>query len=165
MSIKEFHLFHGAVLTKLIRSGKPVSLSLIETKPEDSWAAYTINDEVDIFMKYSTSPHFLKRGEGGYSWVFVFNPDQLGQLKGIKAKRPVYIALVCGHKSVKQGRMEICFLNPAEIVQVLDFENATQQSITVRYNTSAKKFRVVQEREEKFLVSLNELDSWEIPGR
>lgn len=165
MSIKEFHLFHGAVLAKLIRSGKPISLSLIETKPEDSWAAYTINDEVDIFMKHSTSPHELKRNDGGYSWVFVFNSDQLAQLKEIQKKRPVYIALICGHKSVKAGRMEICYLNPEEVCEVLDFESTEQQSITVRYNTGAKKFRVIQGREEKLMISLNELDAWDIPGR
>lgn len=33
MSVKEFELFHGAVLTKLLRSEKPVALRLIETRP------------------------------------------------------------------------------------------------------------------------------------
>lgn len=33
MPIKQFELFHGAVLTKLVRGGGKVKLTLIETRP------------------------------------------------------------------------------------------------------------------------------------
>lgn len=165
MSIKEFELFHGAILTKLIRSDRPISLSMFETKPDDTWASYTINDAVDIYVKHSTASRKISRGEGGFSWTFGFSPEHVAQIKEIQKKRPVYVALVCGHKSVKEGRMEICFLNPGKVLEVIDFDSANSQSITVRYNTGAKKLRVYQERKVEVMVSLNELDSWEIPGR
>jgi hypothetical protein len=31
MSVREFELYHGAVLTKILRSEKPVALRLVET--------------------------------------------------------------------------------------------------------------------------------------
>ena len=162
MSIKEFELFHGAVLTKLVRNDRPISLSMIETKPEDSWAVYTINDEVNIFIKHSTTSRLINRGKGGFSWTFAFNVENLAKLKG---ERPTYIALVCGHKSVKDSRMEICFLSPFQVEQVIDFDRGTSQSITIRYITGAKKLRVFQGRKVGIMISLNDLDKWEIPGR
>lgn len=165
MSIKEFHLFHGAVLAKLIRSGKPISLSMIETKPDDAWASYTINMAEEIYIKHSATPRANSRGEGGYSWTFVFSPGHISQLNKIQRERPLNIALVCGHKSIKDERMEICFLKPEDVAQVIDFEELASQSVTVRYVNGAKKLRVFQERKVEVMVSLNELDKWEIPGR
>jgi hypothetical protein len=48
MAIRQFELFHGAVLTKLVRRGQRVALTMIETSPNDPWAVYTINDAVDV---------------------------------------------------------------------------------------------------------------------
>lgn len=165
MSIKEFELFHGAVLTKLIRSDKSINLSMFETKLDDAWAAYTVNDAADIYIKHSLASRPRKKDEGGFSWTFIFNSEHIAQIKEIQIKRPVYIALVCGHKSIKEDRMEICFLDPDKVFDVLDFESTGTQSITVRYNAGAKKLRIYQERKPDVLVALNELDKWEIPGR
>lgn len=38
VSIREFELFHGAALTKIVRAERPVTLRLIETRPDDAWA-------------------------------------------------------------------------------------------------------------------------------
>jgi hypothetical protein len=35
MSVHEFELFHGIVLTKLIRSDRPITLRMFETKPSE----------------------------------------------------------------------------------------------------------------------------------
>jgi len=45
MPIQQFHLFHGAVLAKLMRSGRPVGLTMIETRGE-AWSSYRVNDEL-----------------------------------------------------------------------------------------------------------------------
>jgi len=138
---------------------------MIETKPDDAWASYTINVAVDIYIKHSTASRKITRGDGGFSWTFSFSPEHILQIKEIQNRRPIYIALVCGHKSIKESRMEVCFLNPERVRQVIDFENINTQSITVRYNTGAKKLRVYQERRVEVMAPLNELDSWDIPGR
>lgn len=52
MAIKEFELFHGAVLAKLLRSNEPITLCLIERSERDPWASYRINDACSIYIKY-----------------------------------------------------------------------------------------------------------------
>jgi hypothetical protein len=162
MSIKEFELFHGAILNKLVRNEKPITLRLIETRFDDS-RVYTINDVVELYVKHSISPRKLTRGEGGYSWTFSFNTEHLNQIRELKKKKPTYLVLVCAHRDVKEARTESCLINLSEHPDLLSLEVGDQQSITVKWTPGAKKLRIFQDRQEKFLLPLNALDNWDIP--
>ena len=118
MTIKQFELFHGAVLAKVVRD-RPVALRMIETRPGEAWAVYTINDAVDLFLKHSTSARTLTREPGGFSWQFAFSPEQVNQIHERQVSRQVYVALVCGQSDVKQGKMQICFLHPDQLAQLI----------------------------------------------
>ena len=72
--------------------------------------------------------------------------------------------LVLRLKNTKQGRIEICFINHDDIPAVLELDNVDIQSVTVRYITGAKKFRVLLNRKEKLLIPLNAIERWIIPG-
>ena len=50
MSINDYELFNGAVLNKLIRKGKPVKIDIF---PSSSNNAFTVNDKVGLYIKYS----------------------------------------------------------------------------------------------------------------
>ena len=163
MPIKDFELFHGVVLTRLVRSDKPLTLRMIETN-DDSWGVYKINDEIELFIKHSASPRKLSRGKGGWSWVFHFSFEHIKLLKEIQTSRPVYIALVCGRKDIKRGRMEICFLEPDDFSQVIDLDTLEAQSVTIRLSTGARNFRAFLDRKEIPLSSLNAIDRWQVPG-
>ena len=157
-------LFHGAVLTKLLRSDRPVSLRLVEKHAgAATWSTYTINDEVNLFIAHSKAGRTVQRDGGGTSWSFVFSPNQLRQLNPANAGRPVYAALVCGGATLRTGPMQVCLLEPAQLAELLDF-TATQQGITVRKPQRRGQFRIFKDREERFLVPLSRLDTWEIPG-
>jgi len=162
MSIKDYELFHGVVLTRLVRSDKPLTLRMIETH-DDSWGVYTINDEVELFIKHSTSPRKLSRGRGGFSWVFYFTLKHIKLLNELQKKHPIYVALVCGSRNVRD-RMEICFLEPDEFSRMIDLNNLDAQSITIRHSTGAKNFRAFLDRKEIPLSSLNAIDRWRVPG-
>lgn len=163
MAIKQFELFHGAVLTKLLRSDRPVTLRMIETRPGEAWAVYTINDEVDLFVKYSITARKLTRRQGALSWTFVFSPEQISQIRKLQAERDVYAALVCGRKDIKTGGLQTCLLRPDELEHLLDFNDASQQSLTVRY-VPRKKLRVYSGHRVELLVAQNALDEWDVPG-
>ena len=163
MTIKQFELFHGAVLTKLVRGDRPITLRMIETRPGEAWAVYTINDAVDLFLKHSTSAKALARELGGFSWQFTFSAEQVSQIHELKASRQVYVALVCGQSKVRQGKMQICFLCPDELAKLIDSENASAQSITVRF-IPGKKLRVYSGHKVELLVAQNTLDQWDVPG-
>jgi hypothetical protein len=90
--IKEFELFHGALLTKLVRSEKPLTLRLIETRMDDSWSTYTINDQVRLLVKHSLNPRKLSRVKNGRAWSFVFSKNQVAQA----TVDGTYITLICG---------------------------------------------------------------------
>ena len=163
MTVKEFELYHGAVLTKVLRSEKPVSLRLIETKPGENWSTYTLNDVVHLLVTYSKNQRPVSRSGGGISWSFVFSTNQLRQMNPAKSKRPVWVAMVCGRKTPAEGDMQVCLLDPDQIAEAIDF-SAEQQSLTVRKPSSKGKLRVFKDRDERFLVAQSRLDNWEVPG-
>jgi hypothetical protein len=163
MTIKLFELFHGAVLTKLVRKDRPVTVTLIETRQDEAWSVYKIID-CYLFIKLSTSPSSLSGGKGGYSWSFTFTPEHIKQIIRIREDSALYLALICGFQNVKVGRSEICFIDQNEIPEVIDLDNPNQQSLRVRRNTGAKKFRLFVDRKEKISIYLSALERWDIPG-
>lgn len=166
MSIKQFELFHGAVLAKLVRRGQRVALTMIETRPGDPWAVYTINDAVDLFVKYrtaSTARRRLIRPAGALSWSFVFTPDQLRQIRELQGRRDVFAVLVCGRAGVRDPDQQTCLLRPDQLERLLDLDDPTQQSVGVRY-IPRKKLRVSSSRTERLLISQSALDRWDVPG-
>ena len=50
MSINDYEFFNGVVLNKLIRKGKPVKIDIF---PSSSNNAFTINDKIGLYIKYS----------------------------------------------------------------------------------------------------------------
>ena len=163
MSIREFELYHGAVLTKVLRSDKPVALRLVETKPAENWSTYILNDTVELFITHSKSPRSVLRGGGGTSWSFVFSKNQLRQMDQTQTTRPVWVAMVCGKKIPSDCDMQVCLLDPDQLAEVIDFK-ADQQSLTVRKPNGKGRLRVFKDRYERFLVAQSRLDGWEVPG-
>jgi len=163
MPVKEFELYHGAVLTKILRSEKPVALRLIETRPAENWSTYTLNDTVDLLVSHSKSPRSVSRQGGGTSWSFVFSRNQLRQMNPDSRSRPVWLALVCGREKPSDGEMHVCLLDPEQVREAVDF-SADQQSLTVRKPGGKGKLRVFKDRREKFLVAQSRLNKWEVPG-
>ncbi len=154
MSIRQFELFHGAVLTKLVRRDKPVTLRLIETNMDDSWSAYKIND-VDVFFKHSSSPNEPPEMDGR-RWVFTFAQNQLDQIHG----NTPHLALVCGSRDI-ESNMEICFIENSDVSELLS-NNA--QAITVRLEPG-HSFRVSSSAViESIIIARNAIDTYEVPA-
>jgi hypothetical protein len=152
MSIKEFHLFHGALLTQLVRSERPLTLRMIETRAADSWSTYRINSEISL------NPRKLARVKGGISWSFVFSKSQMSQV----SRSDAWAALICGAAKLT-APMGICLLNPDEIRTLLDISSTDQQSLTVR-SEPRKQFRVKSSRADELLVPVGRVQEWDIPG-
>jgi hypothetical protein len=164
MTIKQFELYHGAVLTALVRSDRPVTLRMIETRPSEAWAVYTLNDEVDLYVKYSTAVRALRTRPGAFSWTFVFGSDEVLRLSELRAEREVYAALVCARKAISQEKgMHTCLLQPGELARLIDLDDHTSQSTTVRY-IPRKKFRLFSGHRVELRVAQSALARWEVPG-
>jgi hypothetical protein len=161
MGIQQFELFHGAVLAKLVRSDRPIALRMIETK-EEAWAVYTVNDEIELFIKHSTTPRELVREKDGLTWQFIFTPEQVEQIQNLFSTKKVAIALVCGRQNIKDD-MQIAFIEPDDVQDLINFSVNTAQSLTVKH-LPRKKLRIVTGYTDEKLVAQNALDKWIVPG-
>lgn len=162
MSIMDFELFHGLVLTKIVRSGNPVTLRMIETNTSEAWSAYRINDASFLYIKYRTGPRKTKRPRG-LAWAFIFGKDELRQIKNLKQQNPVYLALVCINKEPHS----VCFLEPEDVEKCMDVDARTSQSITVLYQRR-KALRVygpsTRNDDTRLAIPRNRLRNWIVPG-
>ena len=166
MSIKDIELFHGAVLAKLMRSHRPVALSMIETKPAEGFF-YTITDnrhkdDAIFYIKHRTG----KRGAKGIiSWHFNFAPDEIKKLRQAKQEKGgVYVALVCALENKEAGEMQIAFFDPSRktksIERVLDFQNSNDNQAFTINDTSSGMLIVNQKQAEKARIAKSALDKW-----
>lgn len=165
MTIQDFELFHGAVLIKILRNDRPVTL-LIETKTGED-RAYTIDDNnvKVLYIKHRLISNTLKitkkHPKGGRTWQFIFSPEHITILKNLKEKykdkHKVFLALICGHTDIKK-RMEICIIDLDKYNDLLDLDKATQQSIGVRH-LPGLSFRIMVDKKEKHTISLSLIDT------
>lgn len=163
MAVKEFELFHGAVLTKLLRSKRPTNLCMVETAPGEAWSTYTVNNEVRLLVKHSTNQRKLERQSGGLSWTFGFSLEDLRKLQPGSDGKKVFAVLVCGGKDVKRDVMQVCFLLEEEIPRALDIHSPKPCSLTIRYSPG-KELCVLRDRRVALRVPQGRLERWVIPG-
>lgn len=163
-SVKQFELFHGLVLAKILREKRPTTLSMIKTNIQEEWSTYEVDiDGVDtsnvrLFFKHSTKSKPLKK-TGAESWNFNFTSGQLNQLREKKHR----IVLVCGFQDVKSAKdMQICFPGPEQIETLLDLSSSDNVTRTVAVQAEkGKKLRAFSNRtNDKFTVGRNALSNW-----
>jgi hypothetical protein len=123
--IRQVERFHGVALARLIRSeGSAVSVA----RHPRCRAAYTIDDRVAVYVKYSTnrlSP-----------WAFGFKQEHQAEIADLRAEfNEVFVALVCGTDG-------IACLGSREYQRVLD---------DVLH--SSEWVRVARGRREKYAVT------------
>lgn len=168
MSINELELFHGAMLAKLFRSDKPVSLRMVEMDFEQSRRAYLVNDAVYIYTKHSKKPRKGTR-KPTYTWTFTFSANHIKDLLRLKENgKDIYLALVCGQTEVNsRDPIEICFLDWNQIWMCLENDNhKVQQGLSVKFQRGYS-FRVWGKNKssnDPILVNQNALSDWDVPG-
>lgn len=162
MSIKDFHFYHGAVLTKILRLDIPTSLKLVETS-EKSWCIYTINDSVALYMKHSTGIETKKH----IRYVFNFEKNHLQEIKEyINAGINIKLALICINNRSNGDKSEICLIEEEQLNSLIDLDSITKQTINA-YLEKGKSFRVDGTRSQnskEVVISRSAIDNIQIPG-
>lgn len=164
MTIQQFELFHGAVLTKIIRSDRPTSLRMFG-KTDENLAVYTVSynsSDVEIFIKRSVNvlPIKKKKKVIGKYWNFPFTSDQISALQQLAKNQNVAIILVCGAKLIKD-KMEICLIKPEHFSKVMPtIEN--EKTLKVERMGKNKMLRIFSSEEVIHKEDLNEMDRWPI---
>ncbi len=166
--VREFELLHGVVLTKLLRTNG-AALRLVETDSKMAWAAYLVNDAVNVYVKYRLQNRATKK-EQKLVWSFVFSDEELYKIAELRAVNPVWLALVCGLPKIESESlkaMQVCLLDPKQIDKCIDVGSGNCQVLTVEYKRglSLRAFGPRNsEEKQKLVVPRNRLDEWTVPG-
>lgn len=100
MALSKFELYHGVVLSQIIRSPR-ISVKMLEKSDDFEWSAYEITDNSithKVFVK-STSIVRLGRKEKHYS-SFTFSEADIIKLREIDTGKNLLVCLVCADNEV-----------------------------------------------------------------
>lgn len=107
MKIRDDHLYHGAALIQIAEHPQFTAINSLKVKTVKFENAYKINDNIAVYLKYSTKP---KRGE----YQFTFHKEHLAELDTIAtAHLKTFMALVC-----VTGR-EVCCLSHEQLLALI----------------------------------------------
>lgn len=114
MGLSKFEMYHGAVLTEVVRNPE-MSLKLIERDSEKhSWGMYSIisgNKDYVLFIKSTAQ---IRKGKKEDSSKFTFSIEDIKRLKNVLGKELI-VCLVCHDE-------HICLLTKNDIndLKILD---------------------------------------------
>lgn len=109
----EFELYHGAALCRIAHDERTKSICLLN---KNSNSSYLVNDEIGIYVKYST-----KRMT---PWTFTFSPIHIEELLNLEKKADkVFLVFVCKDNG-------IACLDIEEAKSVLDISLEKNQGVS-----------------------------------
>lgn len=157
MTIKQLELFHGSILSKIIRN-KNNKISLIEWSEKDNKAIYLIDTpktySKKIFVKTSGSSRQNKNKS--ISWNFAEVPFI----------KDCFYAFVCIEAKIldKDTIMEICLIEPDRVLNELFLKNEIKEKQKINLTISLKKgesFRVkrMNGRDIELIINRNQIDN------
>ena len=110
MALSQFELYHGAVLTQIVRNPGNLSLKLIERDSEKhGWGMYAIGAGKKDYILVVKSTAKVIEGRKNYC-NFTFSTEDLNLIKKYKNKE-LLIALVCHNK-------HICLLTKKDVLSL-----------------------------------------------
>lgn len=135
MSINDYELFNGAVLNKLIRKGKPVKIDIF---PSSSNNAFTINDKVGLYIKYSkklVSP-----------WRFSFIKEHQDEFKIMTDLcKKSFLILVCnkdGIVCINNTTLKTILDDNYEDVEWISASRLKRESYAIKGSDGKLKFKI-----------------------
>ena len=115
MALSQFELYHGAVLTQIVRNPGNLSLKLIERDSEKhGWGMYAIGAGKKDYILVVKSTARITEGRKIYC-NFTFSVEDINLIKKYKNKE-LLIALVC-HKN------HICLLTKSDVISLTILES------------------------------------------
>jgi hypothetical protein len=135
MSINDYELFNGAVLNKLIRKGKPVKIDIF---PSSSNNAFTVNDKVGLYIKYSkklVSP-----------WRFSFIKEHQDEFKIMTDLcKKSFLILVCnkdGIVCINNTTLKTILDDNYEDVEWISASRLKRESYAIKGSDGKLKFKI-----------------------
>jgi hypothetical protein len=109
MKINDDHMYHGAALTQIAEHPTFKAVNAFWLNGKKSHAAFRINDETGIYVKYAALPH-----GSANEYIFTFAKVHLDELAVIREHcSRVFVVLVCIRLK------EICVISYGQLKQML----------------------------------------------
>jgi len=106
MSLAQFELYHGAVLSQIVGNPK-INVKLFERNSDHGWGAYEVTDNATTYRVIIKSTSQIRKGRrGGCACAFTFSEADIERLRAIHTN--VLVCLVCSDE-------EICTLTIEDI--------------------------------------------------
>ncbi len=135
MSINDYEFFNGVVLNKLIRKGKPVKIDIF---PSSSNNAFTINDKIGLYIKYSkklVSP-----------WRFGFQREHQDEFKIMSDLcKMSFLILVCnkdGIVCINNKTLKTILDDKYEDVEWISASRLKRESYAIKGSDGKLKFKI-----------------------
>lgn len=134
--LKEFEFFHGVVFARIIHGGNiPIA---IKTYPTTSNSSYIINDNVGIYIKYSS-----KRMS---PWRFSFSKEHQDEILEMKKKlKEVFIILICNDDGVvclSFSELKIILDNQHDEMEWISAARSPREEYQVKGSDGQLKFKI-----------------------
>lgn len=150
--LKDFELYHGAVIIQILRNpGK--SIKLFEKTPEYSWGEYEIADNLSNYKLFIKSTSNIITRKDNYRATFTFSDEDIKRLRDI-CETNVLICLVC-EKHV------ICTLTWEEIDELGFLRCKEQCSISVSWSKGSSLCVKCKGVELSHKIARNRLEKFE----
>lgn len=158
MPIREFELYHGVVLTKIVRRGVD-SLSLIERGGNDAWAAYKINADCVVYVKHASTDSGITK-DGAVRYQFTFDVPHINRLRGYETE----FGSDCTHVGLVCANSEVAFFSVSDLWQCLQHQPPTRATVRVHIKPK-NSLRVLGplNTATPLIVSRNALDKHAFP--
>ncbi len=131
MSIAKYELYHGAVLTQIVRNPKKLSLKLIErNKDEHGWAMYSISAGKEDYILFVKTTGKITQGRKDRYCNFTFSLGDIELLNRYKDKK-LLVVLVCGEE-------QICLLTRKEVAFLRILESSKSCNVTVSWSRGSQ---------------------------
>jgi len=110
MKIHERHERHGAAMLQIAEHFSFTTINAFRVGSERSVNAYTVNDNIGMYLKYATKPH------GAWDeYKFTFNREHLTEIASLNSKRErTFVALVCWEDR------EVCCIRYKQLLSMIE---------------------------------------------
>lgn len=102
MALSKFELYHGAVLSQMVRS-KGISLKLFERNEQHGWGEYEVSDNHFSYRVIIKATATVKKTRKGFSANFTFSAEDINRIRSVGS---ILVCLVCADQEICTLEME-----------------------------------------------------------
>ncbi|MCK4798737.1 MAG: hypothetical protein KAT05_15275 [Spirochaetes bacterium] len=103
MALSKFELYHGTVLSQIVRS-RGISLKLFERHEQHGWGEYEVSDNHFSYRVIIKSSATVRTTRKGFAANFTFSAEDINRIRNVPGS--ILVCLVCADQEICTLEME-----------------------------------------------------------